>query len=561
MAVKGEEKMKKKILPILMIALTLVLLVCAMTVSVSAAEETTTPSVSIDKFNLVFEDNVYLKYAVKFDGVEDEAITEDNIGMLYFGTPQENYVADNATYTSGVVGYTTIDSVKYYTFEYRHITAKQMTDYVYSVAYIDVDGERYYSAPVKYSVLDYCYAKLGKTGVASDNEDFKTMLESMLEYGANAQKYFNYNTQRLANDDYFLVEVIGGTLEDGFKKGIYNNGETAILTAPAADEGFEFAGWKNSAGEIVTTDNPATLTGFAANDTYTATYKSTSSSIADGYIRCDEDGNPDENGSYILFGEYPQTIKADDVTITETIDSRVYYLGSDGNYYAKVSATPCGSYTFSTGETVSSGSVYYFKVEPIRWRILTKDGGKALILCDSIIANMAYQSDYIFENGSGYTTANGAPDGTYMNNYKYSEVRQWLNETFYATAFNDIQRELIIKTLVDNSAESTGNASNPYVCGDTEDNIFLLSYEESTNSAYGMGSDSNRTMLTSDYSRATGAYMSTSNYDYGNGWWWLRSPYDYYITDARVIRHYGSVDLDYVWYSDRGVVPALWIRL
>ena len=120
--------MKKRILPILMLALTLVLLVCAMTVSVSAAEDATTPSVSIDKFNLVFEDNVYLKYAVKFDGVEDGSITADNIGMLYFSTPQENYVSDNATYTSSVVGYTTLGGTKYYTFEYRHITAKQMTD-------------------------------------------------------------------------------------------------------------------------------------------------------------------------------------------------------------------------------------------------------------------------------------------------------------------------------------------------------------------------------------------------------------------------------------------------
>ncbi|MBQ4116734.1 MAG: leucine-rich repeat protein, partial [Clostridia bacterium] len=267
--------MKKKILPILMLALAFVLLVCALSIPVGAVEETETPSVSIDKFNLVFEDNVYLKYAVRFDGVEDGSITSDSIGMLYFNEPKTDYTEANATYTSGVVGHTTIEDVKYYTFEYRHISAKQMTDYVYSVAYIDVDGVRYYSAPVKYSVLDYCYAKLGKTGVASDNENFKAMLESMLEYGANAQKYFNYNIERLANADYFLVEVVGGTLEDGFTKGLYNATETATLTAPAAEEGFEFVGWKNSAGEVVSEDNPAALTAFTANDTYTATYEET----------------------------------------------------------------------------------------------------------------------------------------------------------------------------------------------------------------------------------------------------------------------------------------------
>jgi len=258
-----------------MLALAFVLLICALSIPVGAVEETETPSVSIDKFNLVFEDNVYLKYAVRFDGVEDGSITSDSIGMLYFNEPKTDYTEANATYASGVVGHTTIEDVKYYTFEYRHISAKEMTDYVYSVAYIDVDGVRYYSAPVKYSVLDYCYAKLGKTGVASDNENFKAMLESMLEYGANAQKYFDYNVERLANADYFLVEVIGGTLEDGFTKGLYNATETATLTAPVAEEGFEFVGWKNSAGEVVSKDNPAALTAFTANNTYTAIYEET----------------------------------------------------------------------------------------------------------------------------------------------------------------------------------------------------------------------------------------------------------------------------------------------
>ena len=286
---------KKKFLPILAIVFTVVMLVCTMAISVNAADEATTPTVSIDKFNLVFEDNVYLKYAVKFDGVEDVSITADNIGMLYFSTPQENYVADNATYTSSVVGYTTINGTKYYTFEYRNITAKQMTDYIYSVAYIDVDGERYYSAPVKYSVLEYAYSKLGKTGVASDNENFKAMLESMLEYGANAQKYFNYNTERLANVDYYLVEVIGGTLEDGFTKGLYHTGETATLTAREMDDDSDFVGWKNNAGEIVCIDMTFVCNQFMSNETYTAQKiyecKHTSTSVISGKApTCTESG-------------------------------------------------------------------------------------------------------------------------------------------------------------------------------------------------------------------------------------------------------------------------------
>ena len=261
-----EAIMKKKLLFFSTLVLAIASLICAFSISVSA-EESTTPTVSIDKFNLVFEDNVYLKYAVKFNGVDDGDINSSNIGMLYFTAPKDDYTQGGETYSSSVVGHTTIQGEKYYTFEYRHITAKQMTDYIYSVAYIDIEGERYYSPPVKYSVLDYCYSKLGKTGTASDNEDFRNLLASTLEQGAMAQKYFKYNTDRLANDEYYLVEVVGGVLEDGFNKGLYHNGETATLTV--LDEStLTCASWQTSLGNSYDINEPLVITEFIANETY-----------------------------------------------------------------------------------------------------------------------------------------------------------------------------------------------------------------------------------------------------------------------------------------------------
>ncbi len=270
------------------------------------------------------------------------------------------------------------------------------------------------------------------------------------------------------------------------------------------------------------------------------------------------------DGDYIYFGEYPQTVKANDVTITETQDSRGYYLGSDGCYYAKIIANPAMSsgYKFSTGATVAKYTTYYFKVEPIRWRILSENEGKALILCDSIIANTAYQSDYFLSGTNWYTTANGAPENTYANNYQYSAVRAWLNVQFYECAFNDLQKALIQATLVDNSAESTDSASNLYACEDTLDKIFLLSYAEATNSAYGMDTDESRCMTISDYGRATGVYMATNSVDYGNGYWWLRSPKSGACNQASAIYYNGDTDkIEPVNSITHGVVPALWICL
>lgn len=251
------------------------------------------------------------------------------------------------------------------------------------------------------------------------------------------------------------------------------------------------------------------------------------------------------SNAYIYFGEYPQTIKADDVTITETTDSRGYYLGSDNAYYAKVTADPKDSdYTFSNGSTVINGTVYYFKVEPILWRIIAQSDEAAMILCDSIIANKAYDSS--------------------SNNYAESDIRAWLNDQFYNTAFTALEQELILTTTVDNSAASTGDGSNPDACENTNDKVFLLSYAEVTNSAYGFSTSTSRQMQTSDYSRATGAYTNIgTDTEYGNGGWWLRSPYYYYSPCARCVYSDGYIyrNYSYVSYTYCGVVPALQIRL
>lgn len=296
---------------------------------------------------------------------------------------------------------------------------------------------------------------------------------------------------------------------------------------------------------------------------YSATKNELSSSIK--YLKLGENIDPDtpnvkpqngaytRDGDYIYFGEYPQTIKAENVTITSTSDSRGYYLGSDGFYYAKIVALPHGDgdfpISFSTGTTVSYGSLYYFKVEPIRWRILSENGQTALILCDSIIANRRYDD--------------------LSNNYAESEIRQWLNTTFYQTAFSELQREIISITTVDNSAESAGYAESPYACENTEDKVFLLSRSEVTNSEYGFSSDkyesdNARGMQTSDYSRATGAFTvhwSDSNY-YGNGRWWLRSPAygdSYLVLDVFYDQsNAGAYTVD---GGHVGIVPAMWIDL
>ena len=312
---------------------------------------------------------------------------------------------------------------------------------------------------------------------------------------------------------------------------------------------YEFLGWYK---DSKFTEKVEELTLNTGDITLYA--KWSSEEVTANYVRVNGNNAPDENGEYILFGQYPQRLKAADVTIRSGADKDGYYLGSDGARYAKVVADPYNNVIhFSDYSSVVSGNTYYFKVAPIRWRILSESDGKAFILCDSIIANRAYDS-----GGD--------------NNYANSDIRAWLNNEFYNTAFGETQQTVIATTEVDNSVYSTGYSSNPYVSENTFDKIFLPSYSEVVNSDYGFSSseagDTARSMYTSEYSRATGAYMeaSVNSGHHGKGHWWLRSP-NYNRSDlARYVSDYGVVSEGNVYYDsvsddDNGVVPALNLML
>ena len=241
----------------------------------TASAEETSPSVSIEKFNLAFENDTHLKYAVKFTGIEDSEINYNNIGMLYWTDYEGGFTPGTESYSSKTTGYTTIDGQKYYAFEYDNLAAKQLTDYVYSVAYLEYGGETYYSEPVKYSALEYAYNRLGKTDEGTTNTELITILNNMLTYGASAQEYFDYKEDRLATADFYQLTLVGGTLTDGFTSGLYLATDEVTITAPTELDGNAFIAWQNSIGEIVSTDNPAIITNFTANETYTATYTET----------------------------------------------------------------------------------------------------------------------------------------------------------------------------------------------------------------------------------------------------------------------------------------------
>ena len=297
------------------------------------------------------------------------------------------------------------------------------------------------------------------------------------------------------------------------------------------------------------------------------------------------DGTAGNKARYVLFGDWPQTIKVDNVTVDENITEEhgmlSYYLGSDDCWYVKCIENAHGSdKTYSNGITVeksSSNSIKYFKVEPIKWRILTFNYNgteNALLLSEKILtANIEF-----YCNESGYYRRINDKK-VYKNNYKESKIRAYLNgqafyrdplfswsdkiydDTFYVkgflqSAFTIDAQDLIVITNVNNNALSTFGSSekgtyNSYACANTNDKIFLLSENEVTTSLYEFN-NSVRKKTSTEYALA----------NYSETWWWLRSPSPKSETSVSYINSEGSTgNYTHVGWSEGGIVPALTIKI
>ncbi len=266
------------------------------------------------------------------------------------------------------------------------------------------------------------------------------------------------------------------------------------------------------------------------------------------------------SGSWKSYGYYSGTGDWDDGQMKPSDYMRYKDVSYNGSKYRAVTFDSyrlyCTGYTSSSNEQQRNGyytgNVYWFKYEPIKWRVL--DPSTGLIMCDIAIDSQAY-NNYIYHNGSG--DYGNSSCTYYANNYAKSSIRAWLNKDFYNTAFSSDQKSNIVSTTLDNSS----SYSPAYDAPSTTDKIFLLSYNDSINSSYGFNStpsayDTARQLKSTDYAKCQGCYQNTSDSYPGNCRWWLRSPF--YDNVASEIDFDGDSGHDsYVYQTYRGVVPAL----
>lgn len=292
-------------------------------------------------------------------------------------------------------------------------------------------------------------------------------------------------------------------------------GETP--TKPCEEKGFEykFIGWTP---DIV----PAYV-----DASYTATFEKT-------VAKCDyndvEGTEPvvDLTNKTVEYGLYPKTY-INDSDLLGTLNSIAepepigWYL-FNGTFYAKLTSSQKNDAKFDDSTKIVEGEEYWFKCEPISWKILEENNGEYLLLSSLLL------DTHIFDYNS--------------NNYKDSDVRAWLNNEFFTRAFclND---NYIKTTNVDNSASTTDANDNDAVCENTQDKVFMLSYKDYLNENYGFttikSTSSTRWCQTTEWARASGAYVASRTGMYNVGYYWTRSPVSKTTTNAYSVGEDGAL--------------------
>lgn len=417
------------------------------------------------------------------------------------------------------------------------------------------------------------------------------------------------------------VDLNGGTLKEGDSIPTTYNVESETISLPTPEkETMTFVGWKDNDGKIIN----EIAKGSHGDINLTATWK------GPAYVLVDKNRNPDENGGYILFGNYPQTaVNRYDTTKKTALKSKAGELPVNGNNgkwtsyrypYAKVLSDEktemsdeidfmwyidvgyegetyrgvyfthyrpnnvIGTYNTLVDKTSSemrqqkfnkyyAEEIYWFKIEPILWKILRKEEGRMQLLCMSALNAQPYtllaekgkemvkdenDSHYLY-----YNTTPGVKKDTLATNYEYSFIRHWLNNGFLEDAFGMDEKKMLCETKLDNVDCEVGN--------DTVDKIFI----PSLNDIKDIHSELDR--KATDYAQVQGVET-----DYANVWcshWYIRE--SYYVLKyndkknliaydkdryKQVVSINGGILFDPPGFTPvnamtNGIVPSLWINL
>lgn len=283
--------------------------------------------------------------------------------------------------------------------------------------------------------------------------------------------------------------------------------ETITVTA-YAESNYVFKGWYNGYTKI--SEDPA----------YTFTMPKEDYSLVAHFFSLDEDryaSRPDISldGKTMTYGLYPQSQVDSD--LESTLDSAKSSLAPDAN----------GWYLYDDTYYAEAGN-YWFECEPILWCIFSSNNsGEYTLISKIALDSHCFYHDLNDREIGGETIL--------PNNYQHSDVRSFLINEFYHSAFN----------LDDSYIKPTAISTN------MTDNVFLLTYDE-----YIHNWNYPRKCEVSDWSKARG--INTLDTSYCR--YWARTP-DSDRRFAKIIYETGGQGALSVNASYLGVRPAITLTL
>ncbi len=188
--------------------------------------------------------------------------------------------------------------------------------------------------------------------------------------------------------------------------------------------------------------------------------------------------------------------------------------------------------------------------EPIQWIVLARTGNKRLLISRYILATLPFDKGHkVYDNDVNIAEAGRVPAS-----WEKSSLRKWLNNTFLNTAFDQVERDCILRTSVTNEGNTEFNIKGG---SKTSDRIFLLSISEATK--YFTTAAKRKTTKTA---YAKNMYKTGQRYT----WWYLRSP-GMHVDFAAIVLSSGNYTEAFGDWQGRGVSnpggvrPVMWIDL
>ena len=264
-------------------------------------------------------------------------------------------------------------------------------------------------------------------------------------------------------------------------------------------------------------------------------------------------------GDTVWFGYYPQTKATDDELshMSATADEKGFFTSGNDKFVKVTSADPklhsetadTDYIPFDDDSQPVVGATYYFKLEPIEWKVMVDDADNNVVKLVSkkyldthawltSFVNSGYWSTY-------YNTLEGVPAETPANGWRYSEMRAWLNDGFLNFAFTEDEQKSIYlfanKNTIDYRENDETTIVNDYVAvGDRSD--------------YDAAGDDGRP---TDYAIVKGA---TWCYNKDHIYYWVND--DFPMFPNNTLRLYRHDEHEKCAYADRveAVRPIIYVK-